>query len=114
MDIIKLEAILENLHTWAMRELRPWISTYIDQWLFRFPIHPNRDSTSGSGSAYPLETAPDYEASIIRISSEDPEVPKTSDTSKTSLRDMLRAEHEHLLRKVEALLKGSIDKHALQ
>lgn len=34
-DITKLEAILDNLHTWAMRVLRPWISQHIDCWAAR-------------------------------------------------------------------------------
>ncbi|KAI9147079.1 hypothetical protein HJFPF1_13110 [Paramyrothecium foliicola] len=38
LDIDKLRAILENLHTWAMRVLRPWISSYIDQWRVRYPM----------------------------------------------------------------------------
>ncbi|KAH7323113.1 hypothetical protein B0I35DRAFT_477001 [Stachybotrys elegans] len=37
--MIQFHAILENLHTWAMRVLRPWISFYIDQWKHRFPLH---------------------------------------------------------------------------
>ncbi|KAK3901600.1 hypothetical protein C8A05DRAFT_16236, partial [Staphylotrichum tortipilum] len=31
-DVVKLQAILENTFTWAMRELRPRLSTYIDLW----------------------------------------------------------------------------------
>ena len=37
-DLMYLTAILENLHTWAMRVLRPWISGYIDLWLAEFPL----------------------------------------------------------------------------
>lgn len=37
VDIVRLEAILENLHTWATRVLRPWISHYIDQWKSHHP-----------------------------------------------------------------------------
>ncbi|KAI1840806.1 hypothetical protein JX266_013013 [Neoarthrinium moseri] len=32
IHLIELEAILENLHTWAMRVLQPWISQHIDSW----------------------------------------------------------------------------------
>lgn len=32
IDHLKLQAILENCHTWAVRVLRPWISGYIDLW----------------------------------------------------------------------------------
>lgn len=35
VDIFKFQAILENCHAWAMRELRPWVSQYIDQWRYR-------------------------------------------------------------------------------
>ena len=34
-DVIQLRTILNNLHTWAMRVLRPQLSMYIDQWKFR-------------------------------------------------------------------------------
>lgn len=34
--IVQLRTILENLRSWAMRTLRPRLSTYIDQWVFRF------------------------------------------------------------------------------
>ena len=34
-DVIQLRTILNNLHTWAMRALRPQLSMYIDQWKFR-------------------------------------------------------------------------------
>ncbi|KEY71293.1 hypothetical protein S7711_05886 [Stachybotrys chartarum IBT 7711] len=40
VDMINLQAILENLHTWAMRVLRPWISLCIDHWKHRFPQQP--------------------------------------------------------------------------
>lgn len=36
-DFLKFEAILDNLHSWAMRVLRPCISAYIDQWSERYP-----------------------------------------------------------------------------
>jgi hypothetical protein len=36
MDILKLQAILENIHLWATRSLKPLLSTYIDQWKYRF------------------------------------------------------------------------------
>ncbi|KAL9107577.1 MAG: hypothetical protein Q9227_007577 [Pyrenula ochraceoflavens] len=35
-DILKFEAILENLHSWATRGLKPQLSMYIDQWRNRF------------------------------------------------------------------------------
>lgn len=37
-DLIKLRAILENTHTWAMREQRPRISAYIDLWKYKYPM----------------------------------------------------------------------------
>jgi hypothetical protein len=40
LDVIKLRAILENTHTWAMREQRPRISTYIDLWKYKYPMEP--------------------------------------------------------------------------
>lgn len=35
-DCIKFEYILENVHTWATRSLKPLLSSYIDQWRHRF------------------------------------------------------------------------------
>lgn len=35
-DCIKFEYILENIHTWATRSLKPLLSSYIDQWRHRF------------------------------------------------------------------------------
>ena len=32
-DIINFQLILDNTHTWAMREYKPLISTYINQWI---------------------------------------------------------------------------------
>jgi hypothetical protein len=37
-DVIKFQSILENVHTWAMRDLRGTISAYLDQWLFEYPL----------------------------------------------------------------------------
>jgi hypothetical protein len=47
LDVIKLRAILENTHTWAMREQRPRISTYIDLWKYKQPMEPHEESGSG-------------------------------------------------------------------
>ncbi|KAH7113168.1 hypothetical protein B0J13DRAFT_590780 [Dactylonectria estremocensis] len=33
-DIVKFQLVLENTHTWAMRALKPLLSSYIDQWKF--------------------------------------------------------------------------------
>lgn len=43
-DLMYFAAILDNLHTWAMRVLRPWISGYIDLWLAEFPLAIDSDS----------------------------------------------------------------------
>ncbi|KAL2193245.1 hypothetical protein P885DRAFT_64083 [Corynascus similis CBS 632.67] len=37
-DLIKFQAVLENTYTWAMREQRPRISTYIDLWKCKHPM----------------------------------------------------------------------------
>jgi hypothetical protein len=44
-DVLKLQSILENTHTWAMRDLRGTISTYLDLWLTRFPPDPPTPTT---------------------------------------------------------------------
>jgi len=46
LDLVRLRVILENVRTWAMRELRPWISTHIDLWKEHFP----RVTITASGS----------------------------------------------------------------
>ncbi|KAK3997898.1 hypothetical protein QBC44DRAFT_364098 [Cladorrhinum sp. PSN332] len=43
-DICNLHAILENAHTWAMRELRPCISSHVDQWRAQFPMNQRPSS----------------------------------------------------------------------
>ena len=60
MGIVELETILENLHTWAMRILRPWISHYIDQWKFHFPLCPRV-----SGDYQPLGVVNDADQSYL-------------------------------------------------
>ncbi|XXH01479.1 hypothetical protein Hte_007839 [Hypoxylon texense] len=65
VDIVKLEAILENLHTWATRVLKPWISHCIDQWKRYHPADTISDfhnigrSYSGLSSANIDTKAPD-------------------------------------------------------
>lgn len=56
LDISKFRAILENLHTWAMRVLRPWISTYIDQWRARYPMP--HEMFRGSGAEEEIHATP--------------------------------------------------------
>jgi hypothetical protein len=41
LDILKFHAILENLHSWAMRILKPQLLLYIDQW--KHHIFPSDD-----------------------------------------------------------------------
>ncbi|KAH6636948.1 hypothetical protein F5144DRAFT_569209 [Chaetomium tenue] len=48
-DLIKLRAILENTHTWAMREQRPRISAYIDLWKYKYPTTTTATATTGQG-----------------------------------------------------------------
>lgn len=56
-DIIKLEAILENLHTYAINELRPWISSSIEQWLDLFPMDGSPPRTISEKPFAELESA---------------------------------------------------------
>jgi hypothetical protein len=48
VDRIKLQAVLENCHTWAMRVLRPWISGYIDLWKHNICLQSSKP-TSDTG-----------------------------------------------------------------
>ncbi|KAH7242729.1 hypothetical protein BKA59DRAFT_481243 [Fusarium tricinctum] len=42
VDTLKLQMILDNVHTWAMRVFKPLISTYIEQWKY-VHCHPSLD-----------------------------------------------------------------------
>ncbi|KAK8876862.1 hypothetical protein PGQ11_001808 [Apiospora arundinis] len=49
VDILQLRIILDNLHEWAVRQMKPLLSTYIDQWKFRHLNHGARDDMSEDG-----------------------------------------------------------------
>lgn len=55
-DVIKFQSILENVHTWAMRDLRGTISAYLDQWLFEYPL---------PDPAPPIKIEAEFDASTI-------------------------------------------------
>lgn len=100
MDIIKLEAILENLHTWVMRELRPLISSYISQWLFRFPTNYRKKAPS---------EVQNEETALVRVesqSSHHSDAAERLEVTKTELRDLIQEEHEYLIWKMEKLIKS--------
>jgi hypothetical protein len=59
LDNIKLCVIIENLHFWAMNDLRPWLSRCIDQW--RRTIE-NMDNLEGF-SAVPKSTCRELNSS---------------------------------------------------
>jgi hypothetical protein len=42
VDIFKLQMILDNVHTWAVRVFKPLLSTYIEQWEY-VHCHPSLD-----------------------------------------------------------------------
>ena len=50
-DLVKLRAILENTHTWAMREQRPRISAYIDLWKYKYPPSAMTTTTTATVAA---------------------------------------------------------------
>ncbi|KAM0818179.1 hypothetical protein AB5N19_03988 [Seiridium cardinale] len=45
-NILRFESILDNVHTWATRTLKPLLSAYIAQWRHRFLDGPYRYGTS--------------------------------------------------------------------
>lgn len=53
LDIWKFEAILENVHIWATRTLRPLLSTYVMQWKNRFI---DKKAIHGASMSQVLET----------------------------------------------------------
>ncbi|KAF4970775.1 hypothetical protein FZEAL_9973 [Fusarium zealandicum] len=48
-DIVKLQMILENTHTWAMRAFKPLVSSYLEQW-----IHVHLQQHVGGGDVQSL------------------------------------------------------------
>ncbi|KAK8004854.1 hypothetical protein PG990_010891 [Apiospora arundinis] len=46
VDVLQLRIILENLHEWAVRQMKPLLSTYIDQWKFRHLNRTKKTQTS--------------------------------------------------------------------
>jgi hypothetical protein len=110
-DIIKLEAILENLHTYAVNELRPWISSYIEQWLEIFPMDSSPPRTISEEPFSHLRSAQNSQPGAEKAA--DPQTPQSNppqsaesqSASKTDILHMLQAEHRRLLGDVADLLR---------
>lgn len=113
-DVIKLQAIVENLHTYAMHELRPLISSYIDQWLDRFPMdggpHPdikNRKPFEDIEGVQ-IDSPQPEKASIPHTpQGSQPRVAEFESVTKSDILTMLRVEHRQLLDQVADLIKSS-------
>ncbi|KAK0730332.1 hypothetical protein B0H67DRAFT_605333 [Lasiosphaeris hirsuta] len=58
LDLISLRVVLENVRTWAMRELRPWTSALIDGWNEQFP-EENGTASEPRKEPVPILPAPD-------------------------------------------------------
>lgn len=110
-DIIKLEAILENLHTYAINELRPWISSHIEQWLELFPMGGSPPSTIDEKPFAQLRSAQNRQPEADKAA--DPQTPQSNpppsaefqSASKSDILHMLQAEHRQLLGDVANLLR---------
>jgi len=48
-DVVKFDALLDNLHGWDMRVLHPRISHYLDQWTRRKLPEIYMDERSSNG-----------------------------------------------------------------
>ena len=103
LDIVQLQAILENIHTWAMRVLRPWISTYIDQWRYKFLEDP--DAVFESERSMRLVRA----STIGTTVTDDVGSNEDGSVQSTLLRSLLITEHRNLLTQIERLLEKNID-----
>ena len=108
IGIIELETILENLHTWAARTLRPWISHYIDQWKHHLRLDP-RDSDAQQPMAVEDEGQGRDNSLILR--SEHDSAPEAKQDmgdgdfeENDRIRNIFRAENQLLLGKMESLL----------
>ncbi|KAH7156579.1 hypothetical protein EDB81DRAFT_945022 [Dactylonectria macrodidyma] len=113
-DRIQLQAILDNAHTWAMHELRPWISRYIDQWKARYPRdgdpmtqlpQTTQDQISDTASSIPTDRD-DLAAPKDSTSPHDREAEEK--TSTVSFRAILQTEHEALLGQFKQILQDSL------
>jgi hypothetical protein len=94
LDCLKFQAILENIHNWATRVLKPLISTYISQWKYQFPEDrgpedDHAEDSLGDGA-------------------------KLASRQENTLRSILREEHKHesakLLRRVESIVEETLKK----
>ena len=111
-DIIKLEAILENLHTWATRELRPRISAYLDQWLHVHPLPAHRTPGSRANAEPDIREELSYEHALVpsprgsrtRPPPVDPD--ESTDSLRTMLKALLKSEHEELLEQIQLTMEA--------
>jgi hypothetical protein len=113
MDIIKLEAIIDNLHTWAMRELRPWISQYLDLWLLRHPL-PSPVIFGSGVEPGDLEDQADESAMTLYARHDNNMSEEARETSEEEnlralLRDLLSSHHEGLMSGLKAFLETSFE-----
>jgi hypothetical protein len=113
MDIIKLEAILDNLHTWAMRELRPWISHYLDLWLLRHPLRSHVISGSGVEPS-DLEDQADGSALALYVHHDDDKSEEVRETSEEEnlraiIGDLLSCHREDLMTGLKAFWEMSFE-----
>ena len=77
VDIVELESILENLHTWASRTLRPQISHYIDQW--RHVTQLRQESIYVEDPIAVDEETENHETSLIEMYREETEADTNTD-----------------------------------
>lgn len=106
VNLIKLRAILENLHTWAMRVLRPWISSYIDQWRAK---HPGKDEASSNP---PEGRADDTLALTLmepRSASPGDDPDTDEDENGATIRRILQKENQKLMDQFERVLRESLE-----
>ncbi|KAJ3467576.1 hypothetical protein MRS44_005140 [Fusarium solani] len=104
VDILELQAILQNCQTWATRVLRPWISRQIDLWKQQCPDDCPRpfDGSLRRRAAQSRNTS--------NRSTHDENAPeKESDNNQNKdadIRQMIREEHDRLLKQ---LLKDPVE-----
>ncbi|KAK9416275.1 hypothetical protein SUNI508_01692 [Seiridium unicorne] len=97
LDCLKLQVILENIHSWATRVLKPLISTYISHWRYQFPEESRPEDD-------PLEEFLEGRAQLASHQEK---------TLQSIVRRTHRSENAKLLGRVESFIEETL-KNALQ
>ena len=112
IDIMRFQALLENCHTWAMRVLRPWISSYIDQWRFEHSHEGHVLSEPRADQSPIVESLAGEISALVFASAARPELNPSNEYeeagNKVDFRELLKEEHGNLFKALKSLIETSI------